>query len=88
MDFKDELLALGKNIEELKQYMTTEEATKNALIVPFLKILGYNSFDPREVRPEYICERSDTKKEKFDYAVFCEDKEIPAILVECKHWNE
>ena len=88
MDFKDELLALGKSVEELKPYMATEEATKTALIVPFIKILGYNVFDPREVRPEFVCDIGIKKGEKIDYALFGENKEEPLILIECKHWEK
>ena len=29
--------------------LTTEEATKHALILPFIQALGYNVFDPTEV---------------------------------------
>jgi len=88
MDFKDELIALGKSVEELKPYMATEEATKNALIVPFIKMLGYNVFDPREVRPEYVCDIGIKKGEKIDFALFGENKEIPLMLIECKQWEK
>jgi hypothetical protein len=88
MDFKDELIALGKSVEELKPYMATEEATKNALVVPFIKMLGYNVFDPREVRPEFVCDIGIKKDEKVDFALFGENKEIPLILIECKQWEK
>jgi len=84
MDFKDELFTLAKSVDELKPFMTTEEATKNALVVPFIKTLGYNVFDPREVRPEYICDIGIKKGEKIDYALFGENKEEPLVLIECK----
>jgi hypothetical protein len=29
--------------------LQTEEATKNALIMPFIALLGYDIFDPTEV---------------------------------------
>ena len=32
----------------------SEEATKTALVMPFLEVLGYDVFDPREVVPEYV----------------------------------
>jgi len=37
MEFRNELLALGKKVKELKPYMTTEQATINALIKPCSK---------------------------------------------------
>jgi hypothetical protein len=88
MDFKDELIALGKSVDELKPYMTTEEATKNALIIPFIRILGYNVFVPREVRPEYVCDIGIKKGEKIDFALFGENKTEPLVLIECKQWGK
>ena len=34
----------------------TEEATKNALIMPFFTLLGYDVFDPQEFVPEFVCD--------------------------------
>jgi hypothetical protein len=62
-----------------------EEATKNALILPFLGVLGYDVFDPTEVQPEYISEMGKRKSgppEKVDYAIHVGG--IPAMFVECK----
>ena len=55
MDFKDMIYQLGQKVPKLKESMYTEEATKNALIMPFLAALGYNVFDPTEVLPEFTC---------------------------------
>lgn len=60
----------------------TEEATKTALVMPFLQALGYDVFNPAEVVPEFTADVGIKKGEKVDYAV-CRDGE-PAILVECK----
>jgi len=46
----------------------TEEATKNALIMPFINALGYNVFDPTEVVPEFTADVGTKKGEKVDYA--------------------
>ena len=54
MDFKDMITQLGQRVEKLKENMPTEEATKNALILPMISALGYNVFDPTEVLPEFI----------------------------------
>ena len=40
MDFKDMIYQLGQKVPKLKESMYTEEATKNALIMPFLAALG------------------------------------------------
>ena len=54
MDFKDQIKLLGDRVNKLKDQIATEEATKNAFIMPFLQALGYDVFNPMEVVPEYI----------------------------------
>lgn len=66
--------------------MQTEEATKTALVMPFLQLLGYDVFDPIEVMPEFNCDIGTKKGEKIDYAIFKDEK--PIILIECKHWQQ
>lgn len=86
MDFKDEIKLFGDKVEKLKNQIQTEEATKNAFIMPFIKVLGYDVFDPFEVMPEFIADIGIKKGEKVDYAIMKEGK--PSILIECKHWAE
>ena len=50
------LRQLGERVCRLKENVKTEEATKNALIMPFLQALGYDVFNPLEIVPE-ICHR-------------------------------
>ncbi|OAV65963.1 hypothetical protein Barb6_02713 [Bacteroidales bacterium Barb6] len=64
MDFKDLLKTLSEWIEKVKENLQTEEATKNALIMPFIQALGYDVFKPLEVIPEYICDIGTKKGEK------------------------
>src|SRR5438045_2977665 len=52
MDFIDQLNALAVKVPKLCDMLQTEEATKNALVLPFIRILGYDIFDPTEVIPE------------------------------------
>ena len=52
----------------------TEEATKNALIMPFLVLLGYDVFDPEEIMPEYVCDVAGKKGEKIDYVILHDGK--------------
>ncbi len=40
MDFKDQIKQLSDRIIKLKDQIATEEATKNAFIMPFIQILG------------------------------------------------
>ena len=86
MDFKDEIKQFGDRVEKLKAQISTEEATKNAFIMPFINALGYNVFNPLEVVPEFIADIGIKKGEKVDYAVMKDG--VPTILVECKHWSE
>jgi len=86
MDFKDQIKMLGDKVIRLKDQILTEEATKNAFIMPFLNALGYDVFNPTEVVPEFISDIGLKKGEKIDYAIFMDGK--PTILVECKHWNQ
>lgn len=86
MDFKDEIKLFGERVEKLKEQLHTEEATKNALIMPFIKTLGYDVFNPFEVVPEFIADIGIKKGEKVDYAIMREGQ--PCILIECKHWGD
>jgi len=83
MDFKDEIKLLGERVLKLRNQIHTEEATKNAFIMPFIRSLGYDVFNPMEVVPEFISDIGIKKGEKIDYAIFNEGQ--PSILIECKH---
>lgn len=83
MDFIDELQQLATKIPKLCDILKTEEATKNALVMPFIGILGYDIFDPTEVIPEFVADVGIKKGEKVDYAITKDDKII--MLWECKH---
>lgn len=85
MDFKDKLLDLSKKIPQQLEHINTEEATKNALVMPFINCLGYNVFDPTEVVPEFTADVGIKKGEKVDYAVMQDGNII--MLYECKSAN-
>lgn len=75
MEFSDRVKALATRIQELREHASvTEEATKNALILPFLQALGYDTFDPRIVVPEYTADVGTKKGEKVDYAIKREER--------------
>lgn len=82
MDFIDQLRALATRITATKDLIQTEEATKNAMVMPFIQSLGYNVFDPLEVTPELVADVGTKKGEKVDYAILKDGK--PIILFECK----
>lgn len=85
MDFIEQLQALATKIPKLCDHLQTEEATKNALVMPFINILGYDIFDPTEVVPEFTADVGIKRGEKVDYAIKKDDKII--LLFECKKCN-
>lgn len=83
MDFKTQIKLLGERVQTLKNQVLTEEATKNAFIMPFIKELGYDVFNPFEVTPELVADVGIKQGEKIDYAILKDNE--PIILIECKH---
>jgi prophage lp2 protein 6 len=73
-------------VDNLKEQIQTEEATKNAFIMPFIQILGYDIFNPIEVIPEFVCDIGTKKGEKVDYMIMKDGE--PILVIECKHWKE
>jgi len=84
MDLIDRMKDIASRIPKQMEYTQTEEATKNAFIMPFISALGYDVFNPLEVIPEFTSDVGTKKGEKVDYAIKKDDKII--ILVECK-WS-
>ncbi|ELY3837701.1 type I restriction enzyme HsdR N-terminal domain-containing protein [Cronobacter turicensis] len=83
MDFLERINNLSNKIRQQINDIETEEGTKNAFVMPFIhNILGYDVFDPREVKPEFICDIGTKKGEKIDYAIL-KDSEVQ-VLIECK----
>ena len=86
MDLKLKLEQLHQRVVGLKDQINTEEATKNAFVMPFIQILGYDIFNPTEVIPEHICDIGTKKGEKVDYVIRKNNE--PILIFECKHWKE
>lgn len=82
MDFADRIEELAERVPKQIEYCTTEEATKTALVMPFIQALGYDIFNPTEVIPELTADVGMKKGEKVDYAIMIGGK--PAIAFECK----
>ena len=86
MDLADRLREMSSRIRQRVENVKTEEATKTALVMPFINhVLGYNVFDPAEVVPEFIADVGTKKGEKVDYAIFRNGD--PIMLFECKHYG-
>ncbi|MCZ4554765.1 type I restriction enzyme HsdR N-terminal domain-containing protein [Rhodococcus maanshanensis] len=87
MSFAEGINALATKIREKKGNIETEEATKNAFIMPFISsVLGYDVFDPSEVVPEFVADVGVKRGEKIDYAIL-KNGEV-RMLVECKKIGE
>jgi hypothetical protein len=87
MEFLEKLNGLSAKIRQQATSIQTEEATKNAFIMPFISaVLGYDVFDPHEVVPEYVCDVGTKKGEKIDYAIMNDG--VVQILIECKKIGE
>lgn len=84
--FFDQLQRLADQVRKRLPHVRGEEATKQALILPFLSALGYDIYDPTEVQPEFTADfakkRSHGQAEKVDYAIHRDG--APVIFVECK----
>ena len=83
MEFEESLNQVAAKVRDLKEGIETEEATKNAFIMPFIcQVLGYDVFNPTEVVPEFTADVGVKKGEKVDYALV-HDGQVQ-ILIECK----
>lgn len=82
MSFEEELTEFTKSIPNKIKHIDTEETTKIALILPFLRLLGYDTTNPGEVRAEYTADIGTKKGEKIDIALL--DNGNPLIFIECK----
>jgi len=86
MAFEDEITRHAEQIKARLPFIKGEEGAKQALVIPFLQVLGYDVWDPREVQPEYIADfakkKSNGQMEKIDYTLLMSG--VPTIFVECK----
>jgi len=76
------LTVLAERIADHGDTITTEEAAKTSLVLPFFQALGYDVFNPSEFVPEFTADAVGKKGEKVDYAVQFDDEIV--MLVECK----
>lgn len=82
MDFIDQIKQFSKRVESMKDNISTEEATKTSLIMPFFALLGYDVFNPEEFVPEFTADVGIKKGEKVDYAI--QSKCFSQILIKYK----
>ena len=77
----------AEHVINVGAHCSTEETTKQALILPLLDILGFSPFDPTRVKAEYGADFPGAKaNERVDYALFCHD--VPVMFIEAKAYSE
>lgn len=87
MAFEDALADIAEKVNEYGSSLSTEEATKTAIVMPFIsRVLGYDVFNPQEVVPEFIADLGLKKGEKIDFAIV-RDGQVQ-MLIEAKKIGE
>lgn len=86
-DMEEALADLAKKVRAYGVTLATEEATKNAIVMPFIsQVLGYDVFNPAEVIPEFVADLGLKRGEKIDYAIKHGDR--IHMLIEVKKVGE
>lgn len=82
MSIEQRVSQLSERSRQAEKLAGTEEATKTAVILPFIQSLGFDVFDLNEVIPEFTADVGTKKGEKVDFAIKI-DGDV-AILIEAK----
>lgn len=82
MRLSEPLSALKARAEHQLEALDTRDKTKNALLLPFFDVLGYDPFDVREVEPGHTVDLGDGEAVTSDYAVRVDGR--PAMLFQCE----
>lgn len=85
MNFSDAVKNFSNRVEQLRDSINTEEATKTSMVLPFFQLLGYDVFNPLEFVPEYTADAGTKKGEKVDYAIMHDNE--PVMIIEVKPVN-
>ena len=81
-EFQEKIQNFSKQLKQKKEGINTEETTKIALIYPFVRLLGYDTTNPLEVRAEYTADIGAKQGEKVDLAILQDGK--VNMIIECK----
>lgn len=84
MELSD-IQALAERLEKFKDGNFNEANTKQSLILPFVRMLGYDTDNPTEVTLEYEASFGVKKNARVDIAVMKDG--APSIFIECKALN-
>lgn len=81
-EFRAALISFAERVQRVRAHVHNEEATKVALVLPFIAVLGYDDRDPTEVAAEHAADFSEKYRNRVDYAVLRDMQ--PVIAIECK----
>lgn len=77
----------AEHVANVGAHCSTEETTKQALILPLLDTLGFSPFDPTKVKAEWGADFPGAKNgERVDYSLFCQG--VPVMFIEAKAHGE
>ncbi len=82
MTFQQSLDAIRAKVERFGDDLDNEEVTKDVLIRPMIKALGYDSSDPTQVKAEFQVTLRKGGRGRADYVIMHNGE--PAIVMECK----
>lgn len=86
-EFRERLKRHAEHVKANGIHCSTEETTKQALVLPLLDILGFSPFDPLKVKAEYCADLPGIKVgEKVDYALFSNGQ--PVMFIEAKGYSQ
>lgn len=85
MEFNQKVRDFVKQCEAKLPHINSEEGTKVALVLPFLRTLGYDTTDPCEVSLEFTADVGIKKGEKVDIVVSVNSQ--PTFLIEVKPYG-
>lgn len=81
-DLREQLVALARQADKIASKCANEEQTKLYLVLPFLRLLGYDAGDPDQVVPEHHADFSEQYRNRVDFTLMVDGE--PAIAIECK----
>ena len=85
MDLIDDVRTRSARFADRIKHLDSEAATKTSLVLPFIEMLGYTTYDPTQVVPEFTADFGTKKGDKVDYALLQDGK--PIIVIECKRYG-
>lgn len=85
-NFINKLQSHIEHVIRVGSHCSTEETTKQALILPLLDILGFSPYDPTKVLAEFSADFPGVKaSERVDYALYCNGQ--PVMFIEAKPYT-